>query len=97
MSKYIKKNINHIATKTYFRNVKSVRKCKVNICISNYISGRTYLRKRMNRIQKAYNGNINGNSIKILSWNKSGFNILNKMNEIKEIITTHKPHILYVN
>ena len=52
--------------------------------------------KKMNKKKKIENGN-NNNKLKILQWNKANSNIINCLNEIKDIIKEKTPDIFVIN
>ena len=54
-------------------------------------------RKRRNKKKKMINGNINSNRLKIMQINKGNSPILNKFNEIKDMICEKNPDILVIN
>ena len=45
---------------------------------------------------KQYNGNIK-NQIKILLWNKGNKNIINSIDEIRDMARKRKPEIMIIN
>ena len=77
----------------YLKKVKSIRKVK------QLISRRKsrISRKKMNKEIKIKNGNIIKNGIKIIQWNKGSSAILNKINEIRDIIEKKRPEIFIIN
>ena len=85
------KNLLKIANK-----VKSHKTKKIIIKLGKDLK---YLRKRVNKKQKAVNGNIRNvkKSIKILGWNKGGFELISKIDEIKLILQQKKPDVFIVN
>ena len=53
--------------------------------------------KERNKKIKIENGNINSNKLKILLWNKANSNIMNRINEIRDIAIERKPDIIIIN
>ena len=55
--------------------------------------------KKSNKLKRSINGNINtyDNKIKIIQWNKGSSDILNMLQEIKDIIKIQKPEVFIIN
>ncbi len=52
--------------------------------------------KKINKSKKIINRNIQ-NNLRVIQWNKGSANIMNQINEIKDIIKENKPEVLILN
>ena len=64
------------------------------IQIAKIIAGTQSMREKANSNKRASNGNIP--PLKILTWNKTNVNIVDRMNEIQKLIKTIKPAVMFV-